>query len=93
MRSVGVENCRSVFRDANDWLYRRAEANAVLLAAALLRRFGLPLAALRTHRDWSGKYCPHRILAENAWEIFAARVAAKLVAPKTLRLEAAFRQA
>ncbi|MBP5531286.1 MAG: N-acetylmuramoyl-L-alanine amidase [Lentisphaeria bacterium] len=81
MRSIGVEICRSVFRGKNDWLYRRAEANAVLLAAELLRRFGLPLSALRMHRDWSGKYCPHRILAENSWAAFAARVAAKLAAP------------
>ena len=93
LRSVGVEICRSVFRGVNDWLYRRAEENAALLAAALLRHFGLPLAALRTHRDWSGKYCPHRILEENSWKTFAARVAAQLAARDTLRLEAPLRQA
>ena len=75
LRSVGVEICRSVFRGKNDWLYRRAERNAMLLASSLLRRFGLPLSALRMHRDWSGKFCPHRILEENSWADLRATVA------------------
>jgi hypothetical protein len=76
LRSVGIEICRSVFRGGNGWLYRRAEKNAMLLASSLLRRFGLPVTALRMHRDWSGKYCPHRILEENSWGNFRAGVAA-----------------
>ena len=91
-RSVGIEICRSVFREENDWLYRRAEANAVLLAAALLRHFELPLSALRMHRDWSGKYCPHRILEENSWDTFVSRVEAKLAAPETAELAAGIAQ-
>ena len=78
LRSVGVEICRSVFRGENEWLYRRAEENAVLLASSLLRHFGLPLTALRTHRDWSGKYCPHRILEADSWDSFVSRVGKKL---------------
>ena len=87
-RSVGVEICRSVFRNANDRLYRRAEANASLLTAALLRRFGLEPSALRMHRDWSGKYCPHRILEAGTWESFVTRVAARLAAPVAAELAA-----
>ena len=75
LRSIGVEICRSVFRGKNEWLYRRAERNAALLASSLLRRFDLPVTALRMHRDWSGKYCPHRILEENSWADFRAAVA------------------
>ena len=86
MRSVGIEICRSVFRGENDRLYRRAEDNAALLASSLLRRFGLPISALRTHRDWSGKYCPHRILEAGNWDGFAARVGSRLAAPETLIL-------
>ena len=92
MRSVGIEICRSVFRGKNDWLYRRAEENATLLAAALLRVLKLTPAALRMHRDWSGKYCPHRILEENSWETFVARVGAKLSAPETAELAARIEQ-
>ena len=88
LRSVGVEICRSVFRGENDRLYRRAEENAALLAAALLRRFGLEPSALRTHRDWSGKYCPHRILEAGRWADFVSRAAAKLAAPETAELAA-----
>ena len=87
-RSVGIEICRSVFRGANGWLYRRAERNAVFLAAALLRAAHLPASALRMHRDWSGKYCPHRILEAGTWEDFSARVMAALDATETLRLSA-----
>jgi len=86
LRSVGVEICRSVFRKKNDWLYRRAEENAATLAAALLNILKLTPAELRMHRDWSGKCCPHRILEENSWKSFAARVTAKLDSPATLRL-------
>ena len=78
LRSVGIEICRSVFRGANDWLYRRAERNAMLLASSLLRRFGLSAAALRMHRDWSGKFCPHRILEENSWADLRATVAGSI---------------
>lgn len=93
LRSLGVEICRSVFRGENDWLYRRAEANAILLASSLLRRFDLPLSALRTHRDWSGKYCPHRIFEEDSWDAFAARVAAMSEAPEAAELAAVIAQA
>ena len=85
-RSVGIEICRSVFRGENDWLYRRAEENATVLAAALLRHFGLPLSALRMHRDWSGKYCPHRILEADSWDAFVSRTASRLAAPETAAL-------
>ena len=76
LRSIGVEICRSAFRHGGDRLYRRAEENAVLLAAALLSALRLPVEALRTHCDWSGKYCPHRILEADAWPEFRRRVAA-----------------
>ena len=77
--SIGVEICRSRCVGADDELYRRAEENGVKLAARLLRRFDLPVSALRKHQDWSGKYCPHRILEEGRWESFKARVAAAMV--------------
>lgn len=86
LRSVGIEICRSVFRGGNGWLYRRAEKNAALLASSLLRHFDLPDTALRMHRDWSGKYCPHRILEAGSWESFVSRVSAKLSAPETIIL-------
>lgn len=72
--SIGVEICRSRCTGKDEQLYRRAEENGVKLAAYLLKRFNLPLSALRKHQDWSGKNCPHRILDEKRWESFRQRV-------------------
>ena len=79
--SIGVEICRSQCRGPADWQYRRSEANAEILASALLRHFRLTAADLRMHQDWTGKYCPHRILEENRFESFRSRVSARLANP------------
>lgn len=76
--SIGIEIARSRCYGAEDHLYRQSEENAVLLAAWLLNKYGLSVGDLRMHRDWSGKNCPHRILEENRWDEFKARVAASL---------------
>ncbi len=76
--SIGIEICRSQCRDDVDWLYRRSEANAVLLAASLLKHYGLSVDDLRMHYDWIRKFCPHRILEEKRWDDFRKRVAAAL---------------
>lgn len=76
--SIGIEICRSRCVGSDEALYRRAEENGVKLAAWLLVRHRLPLAALRKHQDWSGKNCPHRILDEGRWESFRQRVGAEM---------------
>ena len=72
MESIAVEICRSTHPDQK--LYRKAEANAVKLIARLLVEYGLSPRALRMHKDWSGKHCPHRILDERRWPDFVDRV-------------------
>ena len=74
LHSVGIEICRSLCNGGDAKLYDRAEANAVILAAHLLNIYNLPTSALRMHRDWSGKHCPHRILDRNGWDDFKRRV-------------------
>ena len=74
LHSVGIEICRSLCKGGDAKLYDRAEANAVILAAHLLNIYNLPTSALRMHRDWSGKHCPHRILDRNGWDDFKRRV-------------------
>ncbi len=74
--SISIEICRSLCRDGD--AYERSEANAVVLAAHLLNQYNLTVDSLRMHRDWSGKYCPHRILERNGWEDFKKRVAAEM---------------
>ncbi len=74
LHSISIEICRSLCTGGDSKLYERAEANAVILAAHLLNIYNLPTSALRMHRDWSGKHCPHRILDRNGWDDFKRRV-------------------
>jgi N-acetylmuramoyl-L-alanine amidase CwlA len=77
-QSIGVEICRSTCTGDRDTLYRRSEANAVRLTAWLLEELNLSVNDLRMHQDWSGKFCPHRILGEKRWEQFKAAVAVEM---------------
>lgn len=52
---------------------KAAENRGALLAAILLDRHGLGIDKLKTHRDWSGAYCPVYILPH--WEDFVETVA------------------
>ncbi|MDD4539364.1 MAG: N-acetylmuramoyl-L-alanine amidase [Lentisphaeria bacterium] len=74
LKSIAIEICRSTCITHNAQLYTRAEENAVNLAAWLLKIHGLTTDDLRTHQDWSGKFCPHRILKEQRWQKFKQRV-------------------
>ena len=57
--------------------YPQAEANAQKLNAALLLTY--PNLKVFKHQDWSGKFCPRKILARpNGWAEFTAGIA-KLV--------------
>lgn len=70
--SIGIEIARDLSTDGN--LYASAEDNGAKAAACLLYAFDLGLDRLKKHQDWSGKYCPYRILKEGRWESFKARV-------------------
>ncbi|MBQ6065244.1 MAG: N-acetylmuramoyl-L-alanine amidase [Clostridia bacterium] len=51
----------------------KAEERGALLAAILLRRYGLGVDRLKTHRDWyPKKYCPAYILPH--WDAFVGKV-------------------
>lgn len=70
--SIGIEICYSL--DAGDPRYPQAEENGALLTAMLLKQYGWGIDRVRKHQDWSGKYCPHRILDNNGWQSFLNRV-------------------
>lgn len=42
--------------------------------AKLLKHFGWGIERVKKHQDWNGKYCPHRILAENRLDSFLKRI-------------------
>uniref|UniRef100_UPI003FA52EDB peptidoglycan recognition protein family protein n=1 Tax=Lysinibacillus sp. 54212 TaxID=3119829 RepID=UPI003FA52EDB len=58
--------------------YEKAEENAVQYIAKLLYQHGWGIDRVKKHQDWSGKYCPHRILSEGRWESFKQRVQVSL---------------
>ena len=70
-KSIAIEICYSKSGGAR---YVQAEENCVQLVAYLLKKYGLSVDSVKKHQDWSGKYCPHRILAENRWESFKDRI-------------------
>ncbi|MEK5272540.1 N-acetylmuramoyl-L-alanine amidase [Aeribacillus sp. FSL K6-8394] len=74
-KSIGIEICYS--KSGGD-RYKKAEANAIKLIAQLLRERGWGVDRVKKHQDWSGKYCPHRILAEGRWQSFLNAVNAEL---------------
>jgi N-acetylmuramoyl-L-alanine amidase CwlA len=74
-KSIGVEICYS--RSGGE-RYRKAEQNAIKVIAQLLRERGWGIDRVKKHQDWSGKYCPHRILDEGRWESFKAAIQKEL---------------
>lgn len=73
LKSIGIEICHSL--DPENPHYPQSEENGAKLAAIVLHGAGLGLDAIRKHEDWSGKYCPHRILDNGDWENFKERIA------------------
>lgn len=73
--SIGVEVCYSKSGGAK---YKAAEKLAIKFIAQLLKERGWGVDRVRKHQDWSGKYCPHRVLAEDRWEEVKAAIAAEL---------------
>ncbi|MGE7840785.1 peptidoglycan recognition protein family protein [Lysinibacillus sp. NPDC093712] len=69
--SIGIEICYS--KSGGD-KYNKAEANAVILIAKMLKERGWGIDRVKKHQDWSGKYCPHRILDNKSWGTFLNRV-------------------
>ncbi len=69
--SIGIEICYSKSGGAH---YMIAEENAVQYIAKLLKQYGWGIERVKKHQDWSGKYCPHRILAEDRWNSFLKRI-------------------
>jgi len=70
-KSIGVEICYSL---SGGDRYYKAENNAAIVVAQLMKQYNIPISKVRTHQSWSGKYCPHRMLAEGRWNSFIERV-------------------
>lgn len=74
-KSIGVEICYS---KSGGTKYYQAEGLAIQFIAQLLKERGWGIDRVKKHQDWSGKYCPHRILYEGRWQSFLDAVKAEL---------------
>lgn len=70
-RTIAIEIARSRSPES---LSNGAEDNGAILTAMLLKQFDLTVDDVVKHQDWSGKYCPHRILDEKGWATFLNKV-------------------
>ncbi|HFU4218924.1 TPA: N-acetylmuramoyl-L-alanine amidase [Streptococcus suis] len=75
--SIGIEICHSL--TPGNPKYPQSEENGAKLAAIILHQLGWGIDRIRKHQDWSGKYCPHRILDNQNWEGFKGKVQAYLL--------------
>lgn len=71
---IAIEICHS---KSGGTKFEKAEKNAAELAADILRRYGWGVERLMRHRDFSGKYCPHRTM-DLGWQRFVDMVQAAL---------------
>ena len=76
-KSIGIEICHSL--TPGNLKYAKSEDNGAKLAAIILHQYGWGIDRIRKHQDWSGKYCPHRILDNGNWEGFKGKVQAYLL--------------
>ncbi len=58
--------------------FEAAMKNAAELTAKLLKEHGWDISHVKKHQDFSGKYCPHRILDDYGWGYFVDLVQKEL---------------
>ncbi|KOS25205.1 N-acetylmuramoyl-L-alanine amidase [Bacillus anthracis] len=80
-KSIAVEICYS--KTGGDRYYK-AENNAANVVPQLMKKYNIPIKKVRTHQSWTGKYCPHRMLAEGRWGAFIQKVKSGNVASATV---------
>ena len=73
-KSIGIEIARST-GDAN--LFEQAERNCAAYVAKLLKERGWGIDRVKRHKDWSGKYCPHKTM-DKGWQRFLNMIQAEL---------------
>ncbi len=64
---ISIEICYS---KSGGKRFEAAMKNAAKLTADLLKKYGWDISHVKKHQDFSGKYCPHRILSDYGWNYF-----------------------
>lgn len=73
-KTIGIEICYS---KSGGVRFDNAEKNAAHYIATLLKERGWTTKNVYRHKDWSGKNCPHRTMA-NGWERFLNMIQVEL---------------
>ena len=71
--SIHIEICYSMdngYSGAKSARYKKAEDNAALYIAHVLKQYGWGIDRLKRHYDWSRKDCPHKMHATNSYQAF-----------------------
>jgi N-acetylmuramoyl-L-alanine amidase len=79
--SIGIEIAYSNdngFKGHKSSKYIKAEDNAATYIAHVLKQYGWGIDRVKKHEDWSGKYCPHKMLSTNTWDDFLRLIQSKL---------------
>lgn len=84
-KSIGIEICYSKSGGSR---FIAAEKNAAVYVASLLKSYGWGIDRVKRHKDWSGKYCPHRTM-DNGWQRFLNMVAAAMGSSSTVATNSA----
>lgn len=58
IKSIGIEVCEFTDKERQ----RKANENAAWLVADILKRYGWGIDKVKTHKDWTGKDCPRKLL-------------------------------
>lgn len=62
--SIAIELCVN-----SDGKFEKTKENAAELVRELMKTHNIPIENVRTHRSWTGKACPAKLL-KNGWEEF-----------------------
>src|SRR5690625_1967049 len=70
-KSIGIEVCEN-----SDGDFDKAVKNAQWLIKRLMEKYDIPLSNVVTHKHWSGKDCPRKLL--DTWDVFVEGLRDKL---------------
>ena len=79
MEGIHIEICYS---KSGGEKFDKAEQNAAEFTASLLKKYSWGIDKVTKHRDYDGKYCPHRTL-DRGWQRFLSMVKRYMEPAKT----------
>ncbi len=69
--SIAIELCVN-----SDGDFEKTKENAAWLIRELMKKYGITKQNILTHRDWTGKSCPKKLL-KNGWDAFIKKCASE----------------